>query len=168
VTFSPVFAVTLHEPWATLMMVANPEDRKKIETRDWEPVVGERPYRGPLVIHAGKKLDRHACYDEPFDSVLARHFGTRDYVSRFKLGHILGTVELLHVATTDLLLHSVGDTEAAFGDYYPGRFGWITDYAIPLPNPIPARGMQKLWRITPEQHAEIMRQTPAAGLGALA
>ena len=38
-------ALTLHQPWATLVAVGE----KRIETRSWST-----DYRGPLAIHAGK------------------------------------------------------------------------------------------------------------------
>lgn len=35
--------------------------------------------------------------------------------------------------------------EAAFGDYTPGRFGWLLADVVKLPEPIPARGSLGLW-----------------------
>lgn len=35
--------------------------------------------------------------------------------------------------------------EAAFGDYTPGRFGWVLDDIQPLHEPVPARGSLGLW-----------------------
>lgn len=155
--------VTLHEPWATLMFVARRDDRKHIETRNWQPIISGKPYRGPLVIHAGRTMDEHICRNEPFLTVLKHHFRTWDFLGRFKLGHILGTVELMDVQRTEVLAPTLSFVERAFGNYEPERFGWICDYAIPLPTPIPARGKQKLWFLTEEQEREIVRQTPMCG-----
>ena len=44
----------------------------------------------------------------------------------------------------------VDPVERAFGDYSPGRFGWRLASVVRLPVPVPARGMQGLWPITPE------------------
>lgn len=157
-------AITLHEPWATLMMLDSAEERKRIETRNWKPVVNGHVYTGPLVIHAGRTLDEDTCREEPFVSVLKRFFGTWNFLDRFSLGCILGSVELLHVERTEVLRPVISTIELAFGNYDPERFGWCTDYHRRLPKPIPARGRQKLWPITPEQHREIMRQTPDCAL----
>lgn len=36
-----------------------------------------------------------------------------------------------------------------FGDFTPGRFGWVLEDIELLPEPIPARGFQRLWEWTP-------------------
>lgn len=35
--------------------------------------------------------------------------------------------------------------EASFGDYTPGRYAWLLDRVVKLPEPIPARGSLGLW-----------------------
>ncbi|WP_331281011.1 ASCH domain-containing protein [Brevibacillus thermoruber] len=62
-------AITIHQPWATLIALGE----KRFETRSWAT-----KYRGPLAIHAGKKVDRDACEAEPIRSVLAKHGYTAD------------------------------------------------------------------------------------------
>lgn len=157
----PVCAITLHEPWATLMMIGAERDGKGIETRNWYT-----DYRGPLAIHAGKTLDAEICREEPFLSVLRKHFGTWDFLGRFSLGCILGTVELLHVFPTEEVNKSfiLSENESWFGNYGAERFAWVCDYPLALPRPIPARGLQRLWYLSPAQRKEIMEQTPAAAL----
>jgi hypothetical protein len=149
----PTHALTLIEPWATLMIVSRLADRKRVETRGWWT-----DYRGPFAIHAGKKLDAKTCREEPFGAVLQRHFGRWDFLGSFKLGCILGVAELIHCARTEDLAPHQSASEIAFGDYYPGRFGFVTDYATPLQTPIPARGMLNFWPLPAEVRAEIARQ----------
>lgn len=36
-----------------------------------------------------------------------------------------------------------------FGDFTPGRFGWILEDITPLPEPIPVKGFQRLWEWNP-------------------
>ena len=53
-------ALTLWQPWATLVAIG----AKKIETRSWKT-----NYRGPLAIHAAKRIDKKIlklCFQEPF------------------------------------------------------------------------------------------------------
>jgi hypothetical protein len=49
-------ALTLIQPWATLVALGE----KQIETRSWDT-----KYRGPLAIHAGKKIDK-SVFDQPY------------------------------------------------------------------------------------------------------
>lgn len=35
--------------------------------------------------------------------------------------------------------------QATYGDYAPGRFAWLLDGITPLPEPIPAKGGQRIW-----------------------
>ena len=159
-TFPPILGITLHEPWATLMMIAG-DDGKSNETRSWDT-----DYRGPLAIHAGLTLDTAICRTEPYLSVLHRHFGTWAFLDRFKLGHIIGTRELIDIFKTERAGEAfiLTPNERAFGNYDPQRFAWITDYPMPLPRPIKCRGKQRLWYLTDDQIAEINQQTPSAGL----
>lgn len=47
-------AITLHQPWASLVVVG----AKTVETRSWAT-----SYRGPLVVHAGKRPPAGSDYD---------------------------------------------------------------------------------------------------------
>lgn len=48
--------------------------------------------------------------------------------------------------------------EAAFGNYAPGRFGWLLADVRALPEPIPCRGGQGLWAVPADLVAQIERQ----------
>jgi hypothetical protein len=69
------------------------------------------------------------------------------------------------IQPTEVLEPHQNEHERAFGDYYAGRFGFVTDYAAPLSTPIPARGRQLFWSLSAEQQTEIARQLPMAGSG---
>lgn len=137
-------ALSLIEPWATLMAIG----AKRVETRSWAT-----SFRGPFAIHASKKVDWETCREEPFASVLQAHFKRWDFP--FQLGAIIGTAELIHCLPTEVLAPDQSQNELAFGDFYPGRFGFVCDYAELLKAPIPARGMLNFWWLTPEQQALI-------------
>jgi hypothetical protein len=145
----PTHALSLTEPWATLIIAG----AKRVETRDWST-----PFRGVFAVHAAKKFDPSVCWDEPFDSVLRKHFGRASYADGFRLGAIIGTAELLHCEPTTELAPHQSEQELAFGDYYPGRFGFCLDYAERLREPIPVRGMLNFWRIPEEVREQIARQ----------
>lgn len=139
-------AITIIQPWATLVALGE----KKFETRSWAT-----KYRGPLAIHAGKKVDREACEREPFRSVLARHGYTAD---NLPTGAVIATSKLTncykvhplglsdHVQLiSDEATRAIDGYEYAFGDYSRGRFAWELNDVQQLREPIPARGMQGLW-----------------------
>ena len=44
--------LSVRQPWAWLIVYGG----KDIENRSWRT-----PYRGPLLIHAGKRIDQDAC-----------------------------------------------------------------------------------------------------------
>ena len=56
--------LTLLQPWATLVAL----EAKRIETRSWYTT-----YRGPLAIHAARRMSKAAislCWEAPFRDVL--------------------------------------------------------------------------------------------------
>lgn len=55
-------AITIKQPWASLIALG----KKKIETRSWQT-----KFRGPILIHAGKSIDKEAFEEEPIKTILA-------------------------------------------------------------------------------------------------
>jgi hypothetical protein len=142
--------LSLDQPWATLVAIG----AKKVETRSWETL-----YRGELLIHATRNYPvsrRGLRFDEPFYGVLWRAGIKPDMP--LPLGAILASVDLADcwliqqgaVPNIPELVTSTGfvpvfEPERSFGNYAPGRFGWVFSNTRKLPTPIPARGCQKLW-----------------------
>lgn len=146
--------ISLWEPWATLMAIG----AKRIETRSWETM-----YRGWLAIHASKSgLAKAQLRDTLTDPAFAK--ALKD--AELKPGHILAVVKLrLCARTQDLSDNLVAAhrgpltaQEIAFGDYHPGRFGWVTDELFRLPEPIPYKAAQGLCDVREDALAEIRRQ----------
>lgn len=148
--------LSLWEPWATLMAVG----AKRIETRGWKTW-----YRGWLAIHASKgglaKSQLRECLS---DSIFTEALRSVE----LKPGHIVAVVKLVEVAPTEKTERLMGvfeyykelDTarERTFGDYQPGRFGWVTEDHFRLPSPIPYKASQGLCDVQPEALKEIRRQ----------
>jgi hypothetical protein len=151
-------ALTLCQPHATLVALG----AKRYETRGWPT-----KHRGPLAIHAGKNLApvggrrglRALCGREPFRSVL---FGDGPYADPDDLprGEVLCVVDLVACLPTFALRYgyarplgralALGDHEFDFGDYSQGRWAWGLANIRVLPEPVPARGHQGLWRVDVE------------------
>ena len=153
-------ALTLINPWAVLVAILAKEN----ETRSW----GTR-YRGPLAIHAGKgwrKEDRELCREEPFLSALQQVYAITDpdgadfsFLPRGAVIAIATLVDcrriarpgidnLLHDPSTYLDPRTLSHQERAFGDYSSGRYAWLLDDVVMLPEPVPAKGALGLWEWT--------------------
>jgi hypothetical protein len=129
-------AISLLQPWATLVVMGV----KKIETRSWST-----PYRGRILIHAslGKA-----------GSIFTDHPTFTKYIPDFKklpLGAIIGEATLTAIlrvedfALPDTEMNRMTLEEKAFGDYSPGRYGWLLEDAMAYDTPIVARGHLRMW-----------------------
>lgn len=149
--------LSLLQPWASLV----PAGHKRIETRSWNT-----KYRGELLIHAsvGKKaIHRSINLDfqqQFFDLNLPKY-------EELPFGAIIGKVNLIETFPTEKLLAlknnlygptrpefrnvnseiiwKVTEEEEAFGDYTPGRFGWLLSEPEIFETPIPAKGQLGIW-----------------------
>lgn len=136
--------LSLIQPWATLIALGE----KKIETRSWKT-----NYRGPLLIHAGMKLNKRICCLVPFVNVLNNHDIV--FTTDFPKGSIIAKCELvdcLKIVDADFVSaklengYIVDGNENEFGDYTPGRYAWILENVEVLKDPIPAKGKLGLWK----------------------
>lgn len=162
--------LTLTEPWASLVAIG----AKRIETRGFATA-----YKGPLAIHAAKKLRPESC--DIFDHVGAYgalrdkgiYCGMPEWASANKLaplplGHIVAVATLVHVFPTrdpkrvvDALAAFGAKHEADFGNYTPGRYGWVLGGVCRLTTPIPFRGVLGLWHVPPDVERAITEQVTA-------
>lgn len=155
-TYPPLIpAITLHQPWASFIA----HGMKQIETRSWVP-----KYRGPIAIHAAKKvppyanqmLEQRAIFrrllrqcgadrieDLPAGAVIAiATIADAGRITRFTEYHDQHTYEA-RLESGRIL--EVGTIEEQLGNYDIGRAVWmLTDVGI-LEQPIPATGHQGLW-----------------------
>lgn len=153
-------AITLHQPYASLIACG----AKRIETRNWPAppaIVGQR-----LAIHAGKSTDDLLLAEQwPFVAYLAREHApdAGDLIwPRLPLGVVLCTAILdrcspITVEGAAKLAHPCSESsypdEHAFGNYNLAdspRWAWVLRDVERLPEPIPARGRQKVWQWDPE------------------
>lgn len=123
--------ISLWQPWASLIALGH----KRIETRSWAPF-----HRGPLVIHAAKYGD---AATRRFELEL-REEGLLDG-GPLPLGAAICIVELLEVQRTEQIVCS--ETERRFGDYRPGRWGWMLQLVRRFDTPLPIRGRQQLFDV---------------------
>lgn len=153
-------AITLTQPWATLVAIG----AKKIETRSWAT-----HYRGPLAIHAGKRLSgmtelqfQALCSESPFEAPLINELGYSVRFSRLvkqtgrfetpypptifrslPRGQVIAIVDLVDCFEFDGT-NDPPEPEYSFGDYTPGRYGWRLENVRRI-EPVTVKGALGLW-----------------------
>lgn len=105
-------ALSIKQPWAWLIV----HGHKDIENRDWPT-----KFRGPVLIHAGKKKDIDAAQDLE----CGRHPVTGELQplidEKCQLGGIVGVAEI------------VDCIDASDSPWFVGRYGFVIRNARPLP-----------------------------------
>ena len=124
-------AISLWQPWASAMALG----MKKNETRSWST-----NYRGPLLIHAAKKV-----ISWPSAYIQAIFDGIAFQPTDLPLGQILCRVDLIDCKR--ILIHNRPEGhERELGDYTPGRYIWITNN-LHVFSPFTFRGRQGLFNV---------------------
>lgn len=141
-------AITLWEPWATLVA----HGYKRFETRSWPT-----HYRGPLVIQAAKRIPQlEELRPEAIRAALKAIGIVR--VGDFPFGCALAVVDVTAVYRTETVLAEelvVGEA-LAFGDYGPGRYAWRLENLRRLAQPVPLRGRQGLWPLRGDELTAVL------------
>lgn len=127
-------ALTLHQPWATLMA----EGLKTYETRSWTT-----SYRGPIAIHAGLHVDFEACEHVDLIRCSIHQLGFENGLL-LPRGEILAVAELVDVIPTEVALQRVSPEELGYGNFEPGRFAWRIQGVRKVAGRVPCRGFQGL------------------------
>ena len=158
-------AITLHQPWATLVALR----LKAYETRSWKPpknLIGER-----IAIHAAKKKP-----DPEIMKQFMRDQGRRDFMARVPFGKIVCSAVIEWAFQVGMILESTDDCFALadrdtlmlpegqkweggflfgyehvkcdiFGNYAEGRWVWGLGQ-IKMHTPyIETRGYQRTWTV---------------------
>jgi hypothetical protein len=155
--------ISLIEPWATLVAIG----AKTIETRSWPT-----DYRGPIAIHASKKMtvaDWEMCQEPDFEEALTRagvsiypfggHCGPVKEAFKETRGKVIATARLIACCRMEVgprgaifvrrprddAFRPIPEKELPFGHYAEGRYAWILADVVRLPEPIPAKGALGLW-----------------------
>ena len=152
-------AITLYEPWASLMSIG----AKVNETRGCRT-----SHRGDICIHAAKT--DHGTPEDLIPAIL-KAFQTRHTQPHpDSLGCIIAVVDLWDVQPSSRFAVGstarpefsgtggivISDEEFAFGNYGDGRFIFRTRNLRRLKTPVPCRGFQSIgWTVPPEVEAKV-------------
>lgn len=126
-------ALSLWQPWATLIAVG----AKEYETRSWTT-----DYRGSLVIHAAKRWTAEQVMAK--ERLAFAYLAVRQ-IHEWPLGMALCVVDLVAIIPTTLIADQISHQERALGDFSRGRYAWQLANVRRFEKPIPARGEQGLW-----------------------
>lgn len=158
-----VTALSLWEPWASLMATG----AKRIETRDWS-----MKYRGWLLICAAARRVKRELNEYLDDDVFQLGLGGMPLlpvgIDDLAFGHAVALVRAVDVVPTQELaaritghmVPGISLDEMYFGDFTPGRFGFVTTDLIRL-KPFPVKGAQGLFKVRlPDDLALCPREAP--------
>ena len=131
-----MMAISLWQPWATLWLLRDP-DEKVFETRHWYT-----GYRGELLVHAAKKQDgdvRAALRDPYFQERLGAHGLT---ILDLSFGALIGSVRLVGCCRMDKMPPQ-SEREQMAGNWSPDRYAWERGRTTAtFKTPIPYKGQQ--------------------------
>lgn len=120
--------LTIKQPWATLIM----QGYKRFEFRSWQT-----KYRGELLIHAGKSIDKEAMKR------------LEQYIpEEMPLGKILGKVNLSNcIKTTPKFFAEIQkeNKDIYSKSIFKEEFAWQVEVIENFKNPIEVKGMLGLW-----------------------
>ena len=151
--------ISLWQPWATAIALGY----KRIETRSWA-----HSYKGEIAIHAAKNVTalldgtpRDLCEELEELTSGERHFPVG--MAAFPLGAVVAVAGVVDYVPTSLVDETdapcwrglLTDVEFLFGNYEPRRFGWIFENVCALRLPIPLRGQQGMWTLTPSEEKAV-------------
>ncbi|MFY9223230.1 MAG: 2-oxoglutarate dehydrogenase E1 [Blastocatellia bacterium] len=146
-----IVALSLHQPWATLMAV----EAKRVETRSWST-----KYRGLVAIHASKSLTRETkelCGAYPFNQYVISP-------AHLPLQKIIAVGKLISCSKAESYKKYLENTkskeaaslELAFGDYSYGRWAWEFKDVVQLEKPIEIAGSLGLWELPEDIEEQIL------------
>jgi hypothetical protein len=132
--------LSVQQPWAWLIV----NGFKDVENRDWAT-----SYRGPVLIHAGSRVDGNwfnigELYDRPLAALdIVPHFDMPERQQDYPTRAIVGMATLVDVVT------------ASTSPWFVGRYGFIFIDAKPFNQPVPYSGSLKLFDVEREVLAEV-------------
>ena len=119
--------LTIKQPWASLII----EGYKKFEFRSWKT-----KYRGELLIHAGKAIDKEA-YER-----------LKGYLTEMPLGKIIGKVELINCikTTPEFFEERLKENKDIYTkSIFKEDYAWQVEVKEKFDKPIEVKGKLGVW-----------------------
>jgi hypothetical protein len=158
----PLLALTVHQPWAWALAGG----WKPIENREWPPP--RHLFGRPLAIHAGRKYDGEAAYDLAVYAAELRLPRSPPPPAEIALGAIVAVGQVAGAVLVEEILDPANPAanrlevrevrgavsperavELAGSRWACGPWLWVLTDVVQV-DPVPCRGMQKLWTVPPQ------------------
>lgn len=141
-------AISLHQPWASLIALGI----KNTETRHWST-----RYRGEIAIHAAKAWDgKKKLAADQIRKKLKKRLKVLDDPPR---GAIVAVADLFEVVEFGLAIPSWASLhDVLCGNFAQGRFGWRLRHIRALSEPVPVKGFQNMWTLSPQEATEVAKR----------
>lgn len=138
--------LSIRQPWADLIVLG----LKKAEFRSWKSL-----YRGPVVIHASKQVEKDArlhflrLLDKPWEWYVEKDVKERlgGYLTYPRTGVALGMAKLVEIARSEYFYKELGFSEESFA--------WIFEDVRPLKTEVPLKGRLGLFSIKGEEEKRV-------------
>lgn len=148
-------AISLWQPWASLIVLGE----KEYETRGWST-----GYRGPLLIHAAKRIVLKELEDVldcpymqealfPYRALSALVPPHRTLLTAkaarevLPFGKLIGTVDLVDCIPTEIARGKIDNKEYMFGNYGANRYAWRMANPFMFDEPIEYKGEQGFFEV---------------------
>lgn len=138
--------LSIRQPWADLIVLGI----KKAEFRSWKS-----PYRGAVVIHASKQVEKDArlhflrLLDRPWEWYVEKDVKEklRGYLTYPRTGVALGIGKLVEIAKSEYFYQELGFSEESFA--------WIFEDVRPLKIEVPLKGKLGLFSVRGEDEKRV-------------
>lgn len=142
-------ALTIKQPWAWAIVWLDPPDAKRIENRDWyhPAMIGEQ-----FAIHTSKN-----AYDSLGAKMMEeRGIMTPEVLARVPFYNVRGAI--IGLARIDRVIHAAVEDPLLHDEWFEGPYGLVLRDVIRLTTPVPARGNQGWWNVSPADVDAIRKQ----------
>lgn len=136
-------AISLWQPWASAISLGH----KRIETRHWKTA-----HRGEIAIHAAKRWGPDEREFAAVEHTLGR------LPKHLPLGAIVAIANIVDILPTDELMLTIDPVEKLYGNYDPGRYGWMLEDIQVLREPVACIGRQSIWTLPSGTHDAVRAQ----------
>lgn len=139
---TPMKVLSLWQPWASLKAAGV----KLHETRHWAT-----SHRGPIAIHASKRLDLAGAPDD-----LCQALWGRFWMNELPLGAVVSVGHLTHCRKAETVADHLTRADIRAGNFAPGRYAWRIENDRRLKAPMPLTGRQGLFNWTPPEDLDAL------------
>jgi hypothetical protein len=143
-TATTMKCISVQQPWTWLIA----SGFKTVENREWTD-----EYRGPVLLHAGVKVDSSWFEKGELSYSMMSHYGILDYgipecKASYATGAIIGVANLVDVVT-----------EMPNNRWFCGTYGFVFSGARLFKKPIPYKGQLNLFKVPTSVVASALEQS---------